>query len=255
MARSGRQTELPLARPSAAKAGWGGKRARAGRKPVGARAGAPHRRRPTLAARHPVHVVIRVVEDVRGLRTRHAYAAIRRAMIGQVRRADFRICHLSIQRTHVHLLVEADDATALARGMQGFQISAAKQLNAELSRRRGRRRRGTVFPDRYHAEILTSPTRVRHALAYVVNNWRKHREDRASTNAVRWRVDPFSTAVALTPWRETDLPFRWPRGYQPMPASRPRTWLLSCGWRRAGDVSMFERPASGPRDRARGSTH
>jgi len=41
--------------------------------------------------------------------------------------------------------------------MQGFQISAAKHLNAAISKGKpGPRRRGTVFPDRYHAEIITS---------------------------------------------------------------------------------------------------
>jgi hypothetical protein len=52
-----------------------------------------------------------------------------------------------------HLLVEAGSRTALARGMQGFEISAAKHLNAAVSKARGRRRRGAVFPDRYHARI------------------------------------------------------------------------------------------------------
>jgi hypothetical protein len=71
----------------------------------------------------------------------------------------------------VHLLVEADDKDALASGMQGFQISAAKHLNAALSRGKpGQRRRGSVFPDRYHAEIITSPRQARHAIAYVLLN-------------------------------------------------------------------------------------
>ena len=42
-----------------------------------------------------------------------------------------------------------DDKRALASGMQGFQISAAKHLNAAISKDRlGPRRRGAVFPDR-----------------------------------------------------------------------------------------------------------
>src|SRR5262249_365394 len=70
---------------------------------------------------------------------------------------NFRIVQLSIQRTHVHLIVEADNKQALATGMQGFQVSAVKHLNAAISKDRpGPPRRGTVFPDRYHAEIITS---------------------------------------------------------------------------------------------------
>jgi len=41
-------------------------------------------------------------------------------------RSGPRILHVSTQRTHIHLLVEADHKDALASGMQGFQISAAK---------------------------------------------------------------------------------------------------------------------------------
>ena len=149
----------------------GGKRRGAGRPPKGKRAGAPHKERPFLHARYPVHVTLRVVAAVGKLRRRCAYQAIREATLTTARREDFRIVHLSIQHDHIHLLVEADDKRALAAGMQGFQISAAKHLNAAVSKGKpGPRRRGTVFPDRYHAEIVTSPTQARHALSYVVIN-------------------------------------------------------------------------------------
>jgi hypothetical protein len=86
------------------------------------------------------------------------YRAIREATLTTARREDFRIVHLSIQHNHVHLIVEASDKHALASGMKGFQISAAKHLNAAISEGRpGPRRRGTVFPDRYHgAGVHTS---------------------------------------------------------------------------------------------------
>jgi len=133
-----------------------------GRKPKGPRAGSPHTMRPELRARHPVHVVLRVVDTVRNLRRRSTYKAVREATLTTARREDFRIVHLSIQRNHLHLLVEADHKGALASGMQGFQISAAKHLNAAISRDRpGPRRRGAVFPDRYYAEIIKTPTQAR----------------------------------------------------------------------------------------------
>src|SRR3954467_8086717 len=138
----------------------GGKRRGAGRPPKGARSGSPHKERPFLHARYPVHVVLRVVGAVGNLRRRCVYQAIREATLTTARREDFRIVQLSIQRTHLHLLVEADDKRALARGMQGFEISAARHLNAAISKGQpGPRRRGIVFPDRYHAEIITSPAR------------------------------------------------------------------------------------------------
>src|SRR5207244_12979699 len=132
------------------KGGSGRKRRRGkkpGRKPKGTRAGSPHKKRPLLHARHPVHVVLRVVSAVGNLRRRSTYKAVREATLTTARREDFRIVHLSIQRNHLHLLVEADHKGALASGMQGFQISAAKHLNAAISEARpGPRRRGAVFP-------------------------------------------------------------------------------------------------------------
>jgi aminoglycoside phosphotransferase (APT) family kinase protein len=54
----------------------GGKRRGAGRPPRAARAGSPHKERPYLHARYPVHVTLRVVGAVGALRRRCAYHAI-----------------------------------------------------------------------------------------------------------------------------------------------------------------------------------
>ena len=234
--------QLPLWKPR------GGKRKGAGRKPKGKRAGSPHKERPELAARYPVHVVLRVVDEVNGLRRRRTYRAIREATLTTARREDFRIVHLSIQRTHLHLIVEADDKAALASGMQGFQISAAKHLNAAISKGKpGRRRRGPVFPDRYHAEIITSPRQARHTLSYVVNNWRKHQEDRVAPMS-SWTIDWFSTAIQFPGWAEYgDQPVLWrgPETYDPLVVYQPTTWLLREGYKRGGPpISYCEIPSA-----------
>jgi hypothetical protein len=153
---------------------------------------------------------------------------------------------VSLQRTHVHLIVEADSKLALTRGLQGFQISAAKHVNAALSRGRpGPRRRGAVFADRYHATVITSPRQARHALAYVMNNWRKHGEDhRARLSG--WHIDWFSSAADFPDWAEygdAAMLWRGPPSYAPLQVRRPRTWLLRHGWKRQGTVSCFEIPA------------
>jgi len=224
----------------------GGKRRGAGRPPNGERAGSPHKKRPYLHARYPVHVVLRVVRAAGNLRRRCVYQAIREATLITALREDFRIVHLSIQRTHVHLLVEADGKGALARGMQGFQISAAKHLNAAISKGRpGPRRRGTVFPDRYHAEIITSPTQAHHAIRYVLGNWRRHREDRKEPMST-WKVDWFSSAVMFPGWAEYgDEPFLWrgPDTYDPLIVYQPRTWLLREGWKKTGSISCRDVPS------------
>jgi REP element-mobilizing transposase RayT len=226
----------------------GGVRKGAGRPPKnGRRAGAPHKRRPTLKACEPVHVVLRVVGAIRTLRRRAMYHALREATLTVARRElaysesrAFRIVHVSIQRTHVHLLVEAANRTALSRGMQSFQISAARHIN------RAAGRRGTVFPDRFHQEIIRTPTGARHALSYVLCNWRKHREDE-DPRAHSWRIDPFSTGVLFPGWREdldrTTLR-RWRATYDPLVVYQPRTWLLREGWRKAGTVGHDDVPSS-----------
>jgi REP element-mobilizing transposase RayT len=225
----------------------GGKRRGAGRKPRGRRAGSPHKKRPVLNARYPVHVVLRVIGAVGNLRRRCTYRAVREATLTTARREDFRIIHLSIQRNHLHLLVEADHERALARGMQGFQVSAAKHLNAEISRGRpGPRRRGTVFPDRYHAEIITSPTQARHTLSYVMGNWRRHHEDRVAPMS-SWTIDWFSTAIMFPGWAEYgDAVFLWrgPPTYDPLVVYQPRTWMLREGWAKSGSISCHEVPSA-----------
>jgi REP element-mobilizing transposase RayT len=207
---------------------------RPGRKPTGRRRDPRHRTRPEVIARHPVHVVLRVTNEVGTLRKLRAYRAIRGALGTCLARADYRVIHISIQSNHLHLLVEADDKRALARGMQGFAISAAKRLNRAL-----RRRRGDVFAYRYHATALTNPTQARNAIAYVLNNWRRHRNDARAP----WRVDPYSSADAFRGWAT-------PHGYaprrEPLPVAAPTAWLLTDGYARGAPIHTDEVPGPDP---------
>lgn len=141
------------------RASWGGAREGAGRPARGPIASEPHKTRPALAARHPVHVRARIVPAAGSLRRRSAYAALRRAVSLSLARTDFRIVRLALSASRIDLLVEADDRLALARGMQGFCVAAARALN------RAARRRGTVFPDRYRPAILRTRAAVRAAIA------------------------------------------------------------------------------------------
>ncbi|HEY6037334.1 MAG TPA: transposase, partial [Kofleriaceae bacterium] len=118
-------------------------------------------------------------------------------------RPCFRVVQFSVQRTHIHLLVEANDRLALAKGMQAFGISAAKHINALIRDEAGKRRRGSVFPDRYHVKILKTPRQVRNCLTYVLNNWRHHGEDQGE-RCRAWHLDPFSSAVTFEGWKERE---------------------------------------------------
>jgi putative transposase len=186
------------------------------------------------------------------------YRAIREATIAVAMRelnedtnGAFRIVHISIQRTHVHLIVEADNKRALSRGMQSFQISAAKHLNREISIKRALpvRRRGTVFPDRFHQEIITTRKQARHTLSYVLNNWRKHCEDRGDAQRA-WNVDPFSTGAVFSGWKaleDAHVMWRLPPTYDPLVVYLPRTWLLTTGWQMYGLIKFDEVPSEKPR--------
>ena len=225
-----KQLDLALPKP---KAKHGGKRAGAGR-PKGKGSDAPHRARPVHKKRHPVHVVLRAKQDVPRLRKANTFAAIRAAMRAMGAKLDFRVVHASIQKNHLHFLVEAGDRHALTRGMQAFAISLARRINVTCGRR------GKVFAHRYHATTITNPLQARNALAYVLNNWRHHREDERNLRARTAALDPYSTALAFDGWREATA---WTApDFAPLPAARPETWLLKIGWRHHPLISVYEVP-------------
>src|SRR5258708_11793735 len=134
---------------------WGGSRIGAGRRARHAIASEPHKTRPTVSPRHPVHVIARVVPAVRNLRGHEAYRALAHALERSLQRADFRIVQLAIRGKRLELVVEATDRIALARGMQGFQVSAARALNRELGRH------GCVFADRYRPRAVATRPAMR----------------------------------------------------------------------------------------------
>ena len=206
----------------------GGVRPGAGRKPTGERAGVSHRARAKLAARFPVHVTVRVVAGLPRLRSRRVYAALRAAFAAGCDRFGFRLTQYSVQRDHIHMIVEAKDGRALARGMQGLLIRVAKALNRLWGRK------GSVFGDRYHDRVLRTPREVRSALGYVLNNARKHGLRLAQG------MDFFASGCWFDGWREK---FRI-RGVPdaPPPLAAARTWLLTLGWRRHGLIRLDEVP-------------
>ncbi|MDB4953449.1 MAG: hypothetical protein JWO36_1018 [Myxococcales bacterium] len=217
------------------KSKWGGARPGAGRKRSGKRHDAPHRVRPHLAITNPVHVVLRVKKDLPRLRRLDTYTAIRRVLTRCLGKDDFRVVHLSIQGTHIHFLIEATGESALTHGMQSLAIRAARELNKELGRT------GKVFEFRYHATQIQTSRHARHALAYVLNNWRRHREDVVSVRTMRAAIDPYSSGVAFRGWVGSPV-YAIPKGYDPLPVSHARTWLLTVGWKQHGAIDTFEVP-------------
>jgi REP element-mobilizing transposase RayT len=196
------------------------------------RASERHEKRKPIPPGTPVHVTMRIEKAVGYMRKRDRYRAIRRATLQAFAKELIRIVHLTIQGDHLHAIVEATSSKNLALGMKGFQISAARHVNRACGRR------GRVFADRYHVEYLRNPKMVRNAIAYVINNWRKHGEDRGSVVS----IDPFSSAASFTNWK---VPPQVVPLDEPLAVSRPSFWLLSEGWTRHGLIDPDEVP--GPR--------
>ena len=182
----------------------------------------PHRPRAKRTRSEPAHVTAKLRSDLPKLRVRAALRVLWSCMRKGRDRFGFRLCWFSIQRDHVHLLVEAEDLRALARGMQGLSVRFAKNLNKLWGRK------GKVFADRYHDRPLTTPQEVRRALCYVLNNALHH--GHRFVRGGRPAPDPYSGG----PWFEgfSPPPERLPP--MPPPLVPARTWLLAVGWLRGG---------------------
>lgn len=147
--------------------------------------------------------------------------------IGRSQRSDFRITDYSIQKTHLHMVVEARDKKALGRALQGLFSAMARTLNNLIGRR------GSLFLDRYFSRILKTPREVRNVLAYVLNNARRH----GARYNERY-ADPCSSGPWFEGWRSSPMNTS---GDPPLTAS-PHTWLRNVGWRRRGLIQTHEVP-------------
>ena len=195
--------------------GWrprGGWREGAGRKRTSSFV--PHRSRERF--RNGVcHVTLRLGQGLPTLRSKRVARA-------------FRLGHYSLQRNHVHLIAEAENAAALGRGVRALGIRLARAANRIWSRR------GPVIADRYHFRLLRTPREVRNALRYVLLNVRKH--VRSHTGSVH--PDPASSGPWFEAWEEY-----FPRPRAPSPVAKARSWLLGQGWLRHGRISLAEAPS------------
>jgi REP element-mobilizing transposase RayT len=226
------QQELPLRRAAKDGSRRGGRRDRAGRKPtVPGAPGVSHRTRARLSERHPVHITLRVRREVPNLRRNAFLPILTDALRSGKERPGFRLCHYVVLGNHLHLIVEADDAMCLARGMQGLATRLARQLN------RAAGRRGTFFADRYHAHILRTPTETHRALAYVLLNQRKHAAERHPSAPPEPALDAFSSSAWFDGWHSPPRGLLRLREGPPPVVIDPRSWLLREGWKKAGRIS------------------
>jgi REP element-mobilizing transposase RayT len=212
----------------------GGKRVGAGRKPASKRPPVHHVRRPKVPKGSPAHVTLRVRRDVPSLRNRRFVQEFQARLRKGCERGEFRVCHYSIQRDHVHLVVEAAGKEALGRGMKSVGIRLARTVNRVFGRV------GPVLFGRYHLRVLRTPPEVRHALAYVLLNTRKHWRQRKGA-APPVVLDVASSGAWFDGWKRPP-PMAEPKG--PRSVALPRSWLLREGWRLRGLVDPAEVPGA-----------
>lgn len=129
---------------------------------------------------------MRLREGLPSLRKRRVVEALRRS-VGTCRRADFRVVHYSIQRDHLHLIVESAGKDALARGMKSLGTRVARTVNQAPPVRLDEASSGRWF-----------------------DGWRQRPQVALDTTCCE--------------------------------VSRPRSWLLSIGWRRQGLIDLAEVP-------------
>jgi REP element-mobilizing transposase RayT len=220
-----------------------------------------------------VHVTLR--SRIAPLRCQFVFPTVRLAIARAAGRdpEKFRVLHFSVQRDHVHLVVEAKDARALSSGVRSVAIRIARYVNDLLLRR------GRFWADRWHGRALRTPREVRNAIVYVLANFRKHARQR-----LRSGVDPFSSGAWFDGWREWRLDSGVPPPFaelapwaQPNPShvrdsvggrttnescvhvlascntdslgqhgnwAAARTWLARHGWRKHGLIGLADAPVS-----------
>jgi hypothetical protein len=168
------------------------------------------------------------------LRTARFARAFRSTLTRGCERGSFRVVHYSIQRDHVHLIVEAAGKKALASGMKSVGPRLARAVQAVFAVR------GRVLAGRYHLHVLNSPREVRNALAYVLLNARKHWVQRGRRMPAV-RLDACSSARWFDGWRTKPAA---DSDEGAMEVARPRSWLLVKGWRRHRLIDPAEVPAA-----------
>ena len=205
----------------------GGKRKGAGRKSNRETPCRRHVERERMNRGTPLHITLRLIGGLPSLRRMDSMFVVRQAFAAARNRYGMRIVHYAVLTNHIHVIVEAENRDAVASGMNGLQVRLIKRLNKLWQRQ------GTIFVDRYHDKVITTPRQMRNALLYVLQNAKHHEIDLPDP------IDPCTSGVAFDGWASPSIPVRSLRTVVPA-----QTWLLTTGWKRHGLVGLDEVPSS-----------
>lgn len=201
-------------------------------------AGVSHGARPGLRRLCPMHITVKLRDDLPPMRTPEVWELVNR-VIGEMHRAQkLRVIEFTVQGDHLHLICEAAAKGVVSSGMISLNTRLAKGLNRLWDRK------GPVKADRYHRVDLTTPTQVRNALRYVLGNSFKHQDGLQSFvgRGGKLKADPYSSGAWFTGFSERDLD-RTVFCDVERSTAQARSWLLNIGWRKLGLLSVVDRPA------------
>jgi REP element-mobilizing transposase RayT len=201
-----------------------------------------NRQRPELSPDRPVHVAIRVRDGTLKLRIKKCFRIVRQALVAASQKIRFRLIAYSVQGNHLHLIAEADDKFALSRAMRSLSIRIAKRINQLMQTR------GVRIPKRYMLSVLRTKCDVHRALAYVLNNYRRHAAQSRKRMPDGW-IDACSSAVWFEEWSTPPTPTPDPCPDIPRGTVPPQSVILRHGYKAHGLIDPSYVP--GPmRDRA-----
>ena len=169
-----------------------------------------------------MHVTLRLEKRVGNLRHARQFAVVKKVFKTVLERSELRLVHYSVQSNHLHLIIESQSKEMLSKAMKILGGRLSKALN-ELSGAKG-----SVFTERYHSHLLTSPRQVKNALRYVLFNYHKHCKQ-LGMRLPKGFFDPCSSASLFKGWsRKTKVNVSGL--YKPLSLDGGTSWLLKTGW-------------------------
>jgi len=142
-----------------------------------------HQSRPTLPKDRPLHVTVKFNKnEIGSLRNKIFYREIRKSM-QRLRAKSVRLIEFSVQKDHIHLLLESGNKVILGKAMRALSISLSKRFSLLL------KRNIKALKHRYHLHILNTLKELKNARQYILNNSNKHNSATDSDDLYFSRAD------------------------------------------------------------------
>lgn len=206
-------------------AGWGGKRKGAGRKN---RSGTlNHLKRQRVNPKAPIHVTMKLREGLPNIQCPEMHEKFKSGL-RKAKALGLRVIHYTVERNHIHMMIECSNNSSLSRGMKSLGASFGRAIRAFAGGK------GPVFKERFHMRVVKTPMEVRNVIAYVLTNTSKHHKMAPGPT-------PYSSGMYFSEWKKLLGRRAGPvlREFVPITTDlpeflcEPKSWLAREGWRKA----------------------